>query len=338
MMEIYPALKAEKPLFDKTPIRWGMIGIGAVTELKSAPAYYKNPGFELAMVMGRDARKAADYAARHGISRWTTDAAELVNDPEIDAVYIATPPDSHLHYARMVAEAGKPCCVEKPMAPTYRESQEMYGLFKERNLPLFVSYYRRSLPRFNKIRETLESGGIGTPRHIHWVKTKPPSEVDLNRTYTWRTDPEIAPGGYFDDLACHGLDLFAYLLGNFVQVSGQVCNQQGYYQAPDAITASWVHQGGATGSGFWNFASDDYRDEVKIYGERGTLSFSVLYEAAVCLESGGKTEEWEIENPHHIQMPHAENLRRHLMGEAAHPSTAYSALHCGWVMEEILQD
>lgn len=337
MMEIYPALKAEKPLFDKTPIRWGMIGIGAVTELKSAPAYYKNKGFELAMVMGRDAHKASDYATRHDIARWTTDAAELVNDPEIDAVYIATPPDSHLHYARMVAEAGKPCCVEKPMAPDFAQSLEMYGLFSQRDLPLFVSYYRRSLPRFNRVKELLEEGRIGFPRHIHWIKTKPPSEGDLNRTYSWRTDPEIAPGGYFDDLACHGLDLFAYLLGEFEEVSGHARNQQGLYGAPDALTASWVHQGGGTGTGFWNFASDDYRDEVIIYGEQGSLSFSVLYEAPIRLESGGKLQEWEIENPNHIQTHHVENLRRHLMGESTHPSTAYSALHCSWVMNRILQ-
>jgi len=336
-MEKYPALEGNRPYFDAMPIRWGMIGCGAVTELKSAPALYKNPGFELRTVMGRNPAKVEDYARRHGISLWTVDAAALITDPEIDAVYIATPPDSHLYYARMVAEAGKPCCVEKPMAPTLSDGEEMYRIFKKANLPLFVSYYRRSLPRFNKVKDLLENGRIGTPLHIHWTKTKAPGDEDRNRQYSWRTDPDVAPGGYFDDLACHGLDLFAYLLGDFSEVSGQALNQLGLYAAPDAVTASWVHEGKVTGTGFWNFAADRHLDEVRIYGEQGVITFSVLFEAPISLSSGDHTESWEVPNPEHIQEYHMENMRLHLRGERPHPSTAFSALHTQRVMDRILK-
>lgn len=337
MAKTYPALEGNRVFIEADPIRWGMIGAGSVTEIKSAPAIYKNPGMELHAVMGRSPDKVRDYADRHGIPHWTDDADALINDPEIDAIYIATPPDSHLYYAQKVAVAGKACCVEKPMAPTYADSLEMYRVFSERDLPLFVSYYRRSLPRFLKVRELIENGRIGVPLHIHWSKTKRPSQSDLNGIYSWRTDPHIAPGGYFDDLACHGLDLFAFLLGDFTEVCGQVRNQRGLYGAPDAISASWVQSGKITGSGFWNFATDRYQDEVHIYGEEGVLCFSVLFEAPVRFNSGDHIESWDVQNPEHIQEFHAENMRRHLKGEGPHPSTALSALHCSWVMDQILQ-
>jgi len=198
--------------------------------------------------MRRDADKVKDYAKRHGIKKYYTNADDLINDNEIDAVYIATPPDSHKLYALKVAKAGKICCVEKPLAPSYPDSLAIYNAFNDKNIPLFVAYYRRSLPRFTKIKEWLENNYIGDVRHISWNFCKPASDIDKSKVYNWRTDANIAPGGYFDDLASHGLDLFTYLLGNIKQVSGISVNQQQNYTAKDAITASWIHENNITGS------------------------------------------------------------------------------------------
>jgi len=98
-------------------IHWGIIGCGDVTELKSGPAFQKVPGSKLVAVMRRNADLARDYAKRHGVARWYSDASELINDPQVDAVYVATPPDSHALYAIQAMKAGKPVYVEKPMAP-----------------------------------------------------------------------------------------------------------------------------------------------------------------------------------------------------------------------------
>ncbi|NCB07478.1 MAG: Gfo/Idh/MocA family oxidoreductase, partial [Bacteroidia bacterium] len=96
-------------------VRWGIIGVGNVTEVKSGPAFYKTEHSKLVAVMRRDAEKAADYARRHGVEKWYSNATDLINDPEVDAVYIATPPDSHARYAMEAMRAGKPVYVEKPM-------------------------------------------------------------------------------------------------------------------------------------------------------------------------------------------------------------------------------
>ncbi len=176
-------------------IRWGIIGCGAVTEVKSGPAYQKTAGFELSAVMRRDGKLAQDYAKRHQVARFSDNAEDIINADDIDAVYIATPPDSHKHYALLVAAAGKPCCIEKPLAPSYQESLAIEKAFKEAGVPLFVAYYRRSLPRFNKVKSLLDSGAIGQARHISWQLSKPANAIDTSGEYNWRTDKTIAPGG-----------------------------------------------------------------------------------------------------------------------------------------------
>ncbi len=203
--------------------------------------------------MRRDIEKAQDYALRHGVPKFYSDADDIINDSEIDAIYIATPPDSHGYYALKVAAAGKICCIEKPMAPTYEECVVINKAFNIKNIPLFVSYYRRSLPRFKQIKLWIEENRIGVIRHINWHLSKPVNLIDISKEYNWRTNIDIAYGGYFDDLASHGIDLFIYLLGDIDKATGVSTNQQGLYTAIDSVAGSWIHESGVTGSGSWNF-------------------------------------------------------------------------------------
>ncbi|MBO0341794.1 Gfo/Idh/MocA family protein [Flagellimonas profundi] len=321
---------------EEQPLRWGVIGCGSVAEKKSVPAYKNNFGFHVDMIMRRSSEKAEDYAKRHHIPEWTTNADEVINNPNIDAVYIATPPDTHKFYALKVAAAGKPCCVEKPMAPNYVDSLAIYEAFEAKGIPLFVAYYRRSLPRFLQIKQWLDDGRIGEVRHIHWQKTKAPNEIDLSKQYSWRTDAAIAKGGYFDDLASHGLDLFNFLLGDIVEAKGFAANQLGLYSAFDAVSANWVHTGGVTGTGNWNFGTYHRTDKVEILGCKGSIRFAVLDEAPIELENASGHQVLEIPHPEHIQEFHVQNVKNHLMGNGEHPSTGKTGLHTSWVMDKIL--
>lgn len=318
--------------------KWGIIGCGSVTELKSGPAYQKVSGFKLHAVMRRNAEKAKDYANRHNVPKYYAHADELINDPEIDAIYIATPPDSHGYYALKVAEAGKICCIEKPMAPTYKECLLINDAFEAKKIPLFVAYYRRSLPRFNQIKSWIDSNKIGNIRHVNWHLSKPANNIDLSKTYNWRTDVKIAQGGYFDDLASHGIDLFTYLLGDIVEARGVAINQQNLYTAMDAVTGSWIHNSGITGSGSWNFGTEKREDHVQIYGDKGKISFSVFGEEPIKIESGSQKESLFIENPENIQLYHVQNIKQHLSKNKAHPSTGKTAAHTTWVLENILNN
>ncbi len=325
-----------KPFFHKTPVRWGIIGCGAVTEVKSGPAYQMTEGFEVEMVMRRDLEKARDYAERHHVPKFTDNALELIEDPTIDAVYVATPPDTHKDYAVLVAKAGKPCCIEKPMASNYEESLAILNTFENNGLPLFIAHYRRSLPRFRKVKEWLDSGLIGKVRHIRWHLSKPPNEMDLNGQYNWRTDPKVAMGGYFDDLASHGLDLFSFFFGKVSKTNSIAANQMDLYKAFDAITANWLYECGITAEGSWNFGTHGREDSVEIYGAEGKILFSIFGETPLRLESKTRNESLEIENPIHIQQYHVENIKKHLFGEMRHPSLGEDGLHVSWIMDRIL--
>ncbi|MFV8379952.1 Gfo/Idh/MocA family protein [Flavobacterium sp. LB3R33] len=317
-------------------IRWGIVGCGNVTEIKSGPAYQKTEGFQLTAVMRRDGDKAADYARRHGITKYYTDADALINDPEIDAVYIATPPDTHKYYGLKVALAGKPCCIEKPLAPNYQDSLAIYDAFASKNIPLFVAYYRRSLPRFKKIKTWLDTNAIGEVRHIRWHLSKPAAPQDLSGNYNWRTDAEIATGGYFDDLASHGLDLFIYLLGDITAVSGISLNQQGLYSSKDATTACWLHESGITGTGSWNFGCYEREDTVEIFASKGKIAFSVFNDEPIVLSNEqGKTELF-IAHPENIQLYHVQQIREDLLGNSKHPSNGLTGAHTSWVMDQII--
>lgn len=318
-------------------IRWGIIGCGNVTEIKSGPAYQKTEGFELKAVMRRDATKLEDYAIRHGVEKYNTNADAIIQDNEIDAIYIATPPDSHKYYALKAAEAGKICCIEKPMAPNIQDCLDICDAFKKKQLPLFVAYYRRSLPRFKQVKDWLDEGIIGEPRHIRWHLNKPANDIDLSKQYNWRTDSKIAIGGYFDDLASHGLDLFCHLLGDIKTVGGLSLNQQDLYSSKDAVTACWIHENGVTGSGSWNFGCSGREDQVEIYGSKGKIEFSVFDENPLQLTTSKGKSELLIENPENIQLYHVKNMREHLTGNGTHPSTGESAAHTAWVMDQILK-
>lgn len=318
-----------------SPVRWGMIGCGSVAERKSAPAYQQVESFRLQGVYGRTRAKVEDYAARHTVPRVFDSAAALINASDIDAIYIATPPDSHETYALEIARAGKPCCIEKPMAPDHAACVRICDAFAERGLPVFVAYYRRSLPRFKKIRAWLDEGAIGAVRHVHWTLTKPTSPADLSEA-NWRVDATIAPGGYFDDLASHGLDLFCWLFGEVKDVAGFAVNQQGRYAAADAVTGCWLHTRGITGSGSWNFGAAERQDRVEVTGSKGRIVFSIFDEAPLQLLRGDESVELVIDHPPTIQLFHVEAMRDHLAGHSEHPSTGKSAAHTAWVMDRIL--
>lgn len=313
-----------------------MIGCGAVTEVKSGPAFQRAEGSALAAVASRRAENARDYARRHGVPRVFDEVDALIACADVDAVYVATPPSSHLELALRVAQAGKPCCVEKPMAMDHAQCVRMLDAFEAKGLPLFVSYYRRSLPRFAQVAAWLDERLIGAVRDVRWHLAKPPSPRDLSREPNWRTDPAESPGGYFSDLASHGLDLLQHLLGDIEDASGFAVNQQGLYRAEDAVSACWRFSSGVTGSGSWNFGADRRRDVVEITGALGTIRFSVFDDVPVTAYVGGTERLAMIENPPNIQLHHVENMVRHLARGAPHPSTGAEAAKTTRVMDRIL--
>jgi len=322
-------------------IGWGIIGCGDVTEVKSGPAFGKLPHSKLVAVMRRDVDKARDYAARHGVPRWYGDAAALIADPEVDAVYVATPPSTHKLYALMGIAAGKPVYVEKPMAMNFDECQAIVRAGRAAGVPVFVAYYRRALPRFAKVRELLfQEHAIGAPRIVNVVLHKPHhSRYDDPRSPHWHVRPEISGGGLFMDLGCHTLDILDWLFGPIVRVSGQASNQRGAYPAEDTVAMSFAFADGMLGTGLWTFDSLQRQDCIEVIGDAGRLSLATFGDGPIRLENAAGVREFHVENPLHIQQPLIKTVVAELTGQAgACPSTAESAARTSRVMDQVLSD
>lgn len=321
-------------------VRWGIIGCGDVTEVKSGPAFQKVENSELVAVMRRTGELAKDYAERHHVPKWYDDADSLINDPDVDAIYIATPPGSHKEYTIKAAQAGKPVYVEKPMARHFAECQEMITACKEAEVPLYVAYYRRAMPRFLKIKELLEQKAIGDVRLISTTQYQKASEdVKDSRNLPWRVQPELAGGGLFFDLASHTLDLIDFLLGPIKEVQGFASNQGGYYRAEDIVTGTYLFESGIHGVGNWCFSAFEDVDVNEIVGSKGKITFSTFGNEPVVLTTANGTEQWSFEPPQHVHQPLIETMIADLTGKSGvYLSTGESAIRTNWVMDEMVKN
>jgi predicted dehydrogenase len=321
-------------------INWGIIGCGNVTEVKSGPAFNKVEGSKLIAVMRRNRTLAEDYARRHNVPKVYSDPDALINDSEINAVYVATPPGSHMDYAIAVIKAGKPVYIEKPMAINHSQCLRIVETAEKYNVPVFVAYYRRSLPGFLMVKEMIESGAIGKVRFLHTQLFKNPSEDEKSGRLPWRVDPALSGGGHFFDLACHQLDYFDYLFGPVQSVKSVVMNHGGLYKAEDFITAEFVYPDNIIGTGSWCFSvsAESNRDIIEITGTKGYIRFSTFsFEPIIVVNENGR-KEFINERPEHVQYNLIGKIVKTLEGKGTAPSTGVTAARTSWVMDEVVKE
>lgn len=287
--------------------------------------------------MRRNGELAADYARRHNVPKWYDDGQALIDDPDVDAVYIATPPNAHLEYTRMAARAGKPVYVEKPMALNFAECQAMIEACAAANVPLWVAYYRRGMSKFNKAKELIEEGAIGDVRCVNVTFLQTSRAYDTNNL-PWRVRPEISGGGLFVDLASHILDYLAYMVGPIATAQGDASNQGSPYMAEDMVSGSWVHESGVHGTGLWCFTSYTRLDQTEIIGSHGKLTFAAFQnEEPVRLTTAQGVSEFPTPEPEHVQQQLIQSIVDELNGVGTCPSTSVSAARTSWVMDQMLQ-
>ena len=321
-------------------LQWGFIGCGEVTELKSGPAFSEVEGSSVVAVMSRHEKNARGYAERHGIPKWYTDAQELIDDPDVNAIYIATPPSSHATYAIMAMKAGKPVYVEKPLAATYEDCARVNRVSEETGVPCFVAYYRRYLPYFQKVKDIVDNGIIGKIINVQVRFATPPREQDYGKEgkLPWRLQPDIAGGGYFYDLAPHQLDLLQHIFGVITEAHGIRANRGGLYEAEDSVCASFEFESGLPGSGSWCFVAHEsaQEDRIEIIGDQGSVSFSVFDYHPIKLHTSEGAETIMVPNPPYVQYPIIKSVCEHLQGIGLCECTSVSATPVNWVLDRIL--
>lgn len=317
-------------------VRWGIIGCGDVCEVKSGPGFQQAEGSELVAVMRRDGALAEDFARRHGVPAFYDDAERLIADPNVTAVYIASPPGSHLELALKVAAAGKPAYVEKPMARTHAECLRMVAAFEEAKVPLFVAYYRRALPRFLKAKEIVESGCLGQLLRVDVsFASDGQSQLDPMRL-PWRVLAEHAGGGLFLDLASHTLDVLDFLLGPLLDVQGEASKVASPGDVEDRVWLAFSTSSAVRGTGSWNFTSPDKQDLITIQGSAGSLRLSTFGDAPLELETSAGSEQLRFTNPRTIHGPMIQVIVNGLLGKGECSSTGVTAARTSDVMDRVL--
>lgn len=309
-------------------IKWGIIGCGDVTEVKSGPAFNKVPHSSLVAVMRRDGAKAQDYALRHGVPQWYDNAAQLINDPEVNAIYIATPPLQHEAYTIQALAAGKPVYVEKPMTLNTASALRMKAAADQFNVKLSVAHYRREQPVFLEVKALLEENAIGDIRFVSLQMLQPPaSDIIAGSAVNWRVDPAVSGGGLFHDLAPHQLDLMVYFFGKAKHAAGIAVNQAGAHQADDLVTGHILFENGVVFNGMWCFTVSEAgkQDCCEITGSAGSISFPV-FGSKITLRKNGRTETFDFEPLQHVQQPMIEKVTAYFLGKGSNPCSAEQAI------------
>ena len=321
-------------------INWGIIGCGNVTEVKSGPAFNKVRNSRLLAVMRRDAARAEDYAKRHNVPRFYSNADELIHDRDVNAVYVATPPGSHAEYAVKVLQAGKPVYIEKPMAASHEECIRINEAAEKFGLPVFVAYYRRTLPGFLKIRDLIREGNIGKVRFVQIQIFNYLSEDEKAGRLPWRVIPGISGAGHFFDLASHQLDYLDFLFGPVQKTTGVALNQANLYSAEDMVSASFVFPENIVATGTWSFAAarESNRDSLEIIGERGMIKTSTFSFQPIVLVNEKGSQEFENARPEHVQNFLIEQIVKSLTEGGPVVSTGITAARTSRVMDEVVRE
>jgi len=314
-------------------ISWGIIGCGDVTEVKSGPAFNLVPDSELVAVMRRDEKKAEDYAQRHDVRKWYSDARDLINDTEVNAIYIATPPAYHEAYALQAFNAGKPIYVEKPMALDCSEAERMSEASQRSSCKLSVAHYRRAQPRFLKILDLIRENAIGDILSV---------DLQFHQTYqpgtenTWRTNPAISGGGLFHDLAPHQLDLFIYFFGKPIKIDGTSLNRANLYEADDYVSAEILFPNNILFTGVWDFNAriEDEADICEIKGTNGTIRFAVFGNLCETIING-ELKQLEFDHLPHVQQPMIGQVVKFFLGQGSNPCSAEDGVEVMRMIDKI---
>jgi predicted dehydrogenase len=319
-------------------IQWGIIGCGDVCEVKSGPAFNKVDHSTLVAVMRRDTVKAADYARRHNVAKFYNDARQLIDDADVNAVYVATPPASHETYTLDTIEAGKPVYVEKPVTVNSESCRRMIDATKTSGVKVSVAHYRRALPIFKKIKSLIETGAIGKVSLILVHTLQAPAD-NIRYEQNWRIDPAVSGGGLFHDLSPHQLDIFYWIFGPPKEVQGRSGNQRRLYHAPDITTVDAVYQDDVCLRGIWafNVPLPAQKECCEIIGDKGKLTFSFFSKSALDIETTEGTERLAFDYPVNIQQPMIDEVVKYFRGEGRNPCSLEDALVTMKMMDATLE-
>jgi len=249
---------------------WGLIGAGDIARRRVAPAMRESPASDLIAVSRARAELAAAAAAEFGARRWYARWQDLVTDPEINGVYVATMVDGHAEQTIAAAEAGKHVLCEKPMAMTAAECDRMIAACRAHGVLLGVAYYRRFYPVVQRVKAIVAAGEIGTPvvaqmNAFEWFDPEP------DHPRRWLLSRAHAGGGPMMDFGCHRLEVLVNLFGPVRRAQALTADVIFDRDVEDTAAVLLQFDGGPCASVTVTHAVRDRQDTLDVFGTRGSI-------------------------------------------------------------------
>ena len=297
-------------------IRWGLIGCGDISRKRVAPALRDAEHSELHAVARAQADLAGEFAAAFGVRKHYADWRELISDPEIDAVYIATPVDLHAEQTIATARAGKHVLCEKPLALTAADCGRASAACDEAGVQLGVAYYRRFYPVLDRIKQIIAAGEIGRPvmARINAFESFNPEPGEPRH---WLIEKKRSGGGPMMDFGCHRIEVLMNLLGPIdrtIAFTDQVRLQR---DVEDTAGAFFHFKRGAHATLLVSHAAFESQDTLDVFGSEGTLRVPVLNEGQLLVKTR-ESERSESHPPHsNLHQPLVEDFVNALLADRA---------------------
>lgn len=288
-------------------IRWGILGCGDIVHKRVAQAMIDEPDSQLLAACRRDEAKLKEFCKIFHVPRGYTSDSELLADRDINAVYIATPVHLHLPHTLAAAKAGKHVLVEKPMAMTTAECDEMIAACDKHNVRLGVAYYRRFYPIVRRMKDLVLEGVIGTPLSIAAV-TSTPLDLQPGDDGYWRVILKEGGGGALMDVGSHRLNLFLDFFGEVAEVKALCNTLAGDYEAEDTASLILRFESGVHGTLQCFFRTGYTADEFVISGTKGRLIANPLNGDKLIIETASKTRTESHPPPQNLHFPLIEDF------------------------------
>ena len=336
-------------------VNWGIIGCGAVCEIKSGPGLYKCNGSNLVAVCRRNGDLAQSFATRHNVPTAYNNVHDLLNDTNVNAIYIASPPGTHQEMALLALAANKPTYIEKPIGRNYKETNEIIQAFKKKNVPLYSAYYRRGQKRFLRAKAIVAEGRLGKVTSVEYSMIRGTYTMSKELPMPWRFKAESSGGGLIMDVGCHTIDALEFVLDcKITNVKGHASNLNSTYAVEDTVSliGRMKHENGAINAHVnmnWNFCGPIGQriDHIVIRGTKGELKMStfgadpIVLETMVGTEENAMTkliEEFQYELPEHAQMPLIQTIVDELRGVEDQPCASKGDVNVAVVIDEALNE
>jgi predicted dehydrogenase len=299
-------------LVSGSKVRWGLIGCGDIAQKRVAPALRNSPLCELIAVSRAKSQLAESFAREFGARRWYSDWQQLLLDPEIDAIYVATPVHLHAEQTIAAAEAGKHVLCEKPMALSVTDCDRMIEACRSHNVKLGVAYYRHFYPAVRRVKELVESGELGVPiivqvNAFEWFDPKP------SDARSWLIRKEFSGGGPMFDFGCHRIEVLLNLFGKVSGVKATLATTFFDREVEDVAAVVFQFEKGLCGTLTVAHAAREPQDTLNLFCSNGSIHIPVLNEGTmrVLTADGERTEAHP--NPKNIHQPLIEDFSRSVL-------------------------